>query len=231
MSRYHTRWGIWCQIVMCLGLINTACKQAEEPINDYSAYYIPISTLPGEGATYRYRNMADSLSPPEIWKHTRLGPDRLESINYTLDGMWILRQYDRYVPSGVMTDSLFMFLADGTGSRASTKAKVVSPNRFPFQPGDTSMVWLHQLEWIQPADSLRVVLQRRRQFEADTIWNYKGKTIPAVRFKVKDTLETEEVGWTSSSWTGVEVYAKGIGLIYYKRHISNDMVLEYALEE
>jgi hypothetical protein len=216
---------------MCCVLINTACKQADEPINDYTDYYIPVSTLPGEGAVYNYRSVNDSLAPPEIWKHTRLGPDRLESINYTPDGFPILRQYDRIVPTGVLTDSLILLLADGTGSRVPVHAKILSPYRFPFQPGDTSKVWLTKMDWFQSADSLHYVLQRRRQFEADTIWNHKGKTIPAVRFKVEDTLETEAVGWTTSSWTGIEIYAKGIGLVYYKRRITDGMVLEFALEE
>ena len=231
MSRYRTTWGIWCQFVMCWGLINMACKQPMAPQNDYSDYYVPVETLPGEGVVYRYRSILDSLAPPEIWKHTRLGPGRLESINYAPDGSTILRQYDRVVATGVLTDSLILFVADSTGIRSPVKVNVISPYRFPFQPVDSSKVWLSHMEWFQPADSLRIVFQRRRQLDADTIWHHKGNEVPAVRFKVEDTFETEEVGWTSSTWNGVEIYAKGIGLVYYKRRISDEIVLEYVLQE
>jgi hypothetical protein len=58
-----------------------------------------------------------------------------------------------------------------------------------------------------------------------------GLSIPAVRFRTEDTFETESAGWTTSTWTGEEIYAWHKGLVYYKRNISGDMILEFALRE
>jgi hypothetical protein len=57
-----------------------------------------------------------------------------------------------------------------------------------------------------------------------------GKSIPAVRFTTEDTFETEKDGWTSSAWTGEEIYAKGIGLVYYRRKFSPQLSIEFELE-
>lgn len=230
MSRYRTTWMIWCQIVMCLGLINTGCKEPETATGAYADYYFPIHNLPGEGKVYKYNSKLGDQYPPEIWKFTRVGPGRLESINYAPDGSEVLRQYDRIVSNGVLTDSLILMVNDQTGQRLPIRTKVVSPHRFPFAPEDTSKVFLTQLEWNQPLDGMHVVLQRRRQWEKDTTWTYQGSSLPAVLFKIDDILETETAGWTNSHWKGKEVYAKGLGLVYFKRNIAKDMTLEFELE-
>lgn len=230
MIRYHTTWGIICQIVMCLGIINTSCSHTDKPSGDYREYYIPMATLPAEGITYTYRNLRDTTAAPELWKHKKMGEGLIISTNYDSRGLETQRQYDRQVIDGIVTDSLILMFEDSTGRRGETHVKVVSPYRFPFIPGDSTKVWLTQLEWFQPDDSLHVVLQRRRRFDTDTVWTYHGKSHPAVRFTTNDNLQTEAVGWTDSNWHGQEIYAKGIGLVYYQRRISSELVLEYALE-
>ena len=230
MIRYRTTWGNVCQIVMCLGIINMACKHAAPVPGDDAGFYLPVETIPGEGLTYRYLNLGDPGAAPEVWKHFRKGNDRIESINYGTANQMIQRQLDRVVDNGVMTDSLYLYSYDSTGRPYMVNVKVISPHRFPFQPGDSSKVWLTHLDWYQPIDSLHVTLQRRRSFAGDTTWLKDNKPVPAVRFKVTDTFETEKDGWTSSQWSGEEIYAKGIGLVYYKRRISEELILEFQLE-
>ena len=231
MIRYHTTWVILCQIVMCLGLINTACTPSVEAPTDYSAYYFPIGSFPEGGMVYRYKNLRDPEAQSEVWRHIPRGKGLVESINYGNGEEIAQRQFDRIVNNGVMTDSLLLYSRDTTGRQKEINVKVISPHRFPFQPGDSTKVWLTHLDWYQPEDSLHIVLQRRRRFGGDTTWTSDGKTIPAVRFRTEDTFETEKDGWTSSSWSGEEIYAKGIGLVYYKRKISEEMVLEFQIEK
>ena len=63
----------------------------------------------------------------------------------------------------------------------------------------------------------------------NTTWNWQGKTVPAIRFSTNDSFETEKDGWTTSVWTGEEIYAKNIGLEYYRRNIAEDLRLEFEL--
>jgi hypothetical protein len=215
---------------MCLGLINTSCNSPDRQPKDYSAYYLPVESFPADGVVYTYRNLSDTTAVPEIWRHVKRGEGLIESINYGPEQQIVQRQFERIASNGVMTDSLLLYFADTNGARQQINVRILSPNKFPFQPGDSTKVWLTHLEWNQPQDSLHIVLQRRRRFKEDTTWSSNGKIVPAVRFTTEDTFETESDGWTSSTWTGEEIYALGIGLVYYRRDISGQLSLEFELE-
>lgn len=230
MIRYHTTLFKLCQIVMCCCIIIPACKQSDDIKGDLSRYYFPIDSFPASGMVYYYRNVQDSLAAPEVWKHVKKGPGLVESINYGFGEDIVQRQFDRIVENGVVTDSLILYAADSTGQREQIRIYLPSPHRFPFDVSDTSSVWLTKMEWWQPEDSLHIVLERRRKFKEMTTWNHFGKNIPAVRFSTEDTFETEAGGWTSTQWTGEELYALDMGLVYYKRIISQNMVIEFELD-
>jgi hypothetical protein len=231
MIRYRTTWIIMRQIVMLFGLFIWSCSPGKEEIKDLSAYFYPIDDFPTAGLTYVYANKLDTLANPEIWLFKKTAPGRMESINYGPGGSFVQRQYDRFVSNGVLTDSLVLYASDSIERPLRIPVKVISPNRFPFDAVDSSKVWLTQLEWYQPGDSLRIVLQRRRRYMGHVEWMDHGKPVPAVRFRTEDTFETESEGWTSSAWTGEEIYALHKGLVYYKRKISNELTLEFELQE
>jgi len=230
MIRYHTTWAIVCQIVMLLSLCFSACRHDQVKKENLSVYFIDQNQLPGAGKTYTYQSLVDSLAEPEIWHFQKTPDGHLLSINYNNQHQEIQRQYDRFVYNGILTDSLILFSYDSSGNQQPISVKVISPNRFGFD-ADTAKVWLTHLEWYQPEDSLHIVLQRRRQFVADTTWTFEGKKVEAIRVKTEDTFETERDGWTTSKWAGQEVYAKQIGLVYYKRQISPALKLEFSLHE
>jgi hypothetical protein len=219
-----------------------ACGKTESKKENISGYYIPLDSMPKGGMIYSYRNLSNPEGKPEIWRHVRIGDGLLESTNFNLiydfdsgdpvpDTILVQRQYDRMASNGVITDSLILFSTDSTGTVRHFPVHIISPNRFPFAPVDSSNVWLTHMEWWQPEDSLHVILQRRRRFMGHTTWNNKGKSCPAVRFRTDDTFETERDGWSVSSWSGEEIYALNIGLVYYKRNISPELKVEFELEE
>ena len=230
MIRYRTTWAILCHIVMCLIIFMVSCRVPEETDTDLSVYYLPVDALGAEGQEYIYRNLTDTTLAGEIWRHQKTSEGRITSINYDHNQQVVQKQYERVVQNGVVIDSLLLFFYDSLGRTISLPVRVHSPHRFPFNPKDSSQVWLTHLEWWQPGDSLHIVLQRRRRFMGKTTWDYDGKSIPAVRFRTEDTFETERDGWSNSMWTGEEVYAKGIGLVYYRRDISPQMRFEFELE-
>jgi hypothetical protein len=213
---------------MCI--IVLACRQADPAQEDLSRYYFPLDSFPAEGMVYTYKNIQDTTAVPEVWRHLKKGPDLIESINYGFGDDIVQRQFDRIVANGVVTDSLKLYASDATGQREQINVLLPSPFRFPFEPGDSSSVWLTKMEWWQPEDSLHIILERRRTFKEYTTWPHEGKVIPAVRFETEDTFETESDGWTSTQWRGEELYARDIGLVYYKRVISENMLLEFELE-
>lgn len=230
MIRYRTNRGLACQFVMSLLILVMGCTGDQPHNTGLAIYYFPLDQFPIGGVTYRYRNMRDTLADPEIWHYQKVAPRRMLSVNKDAEGHDLLYQYDRFTPTGVVTDSLILFFQDALEHKHRIPVKVIAPNRFPFDAVDSTKVWLTHLDWRQPKDSLHVVLERRRRYLGPVTWTYEGRSIPAVRFRTEDKLETEEVGWTNSAWTGEEIYAKGIGLVYYRRNIAEGMVLEFALE-
>ena len=231
MIRYHTTWVNMRQIVMLLMLGIWACSPDKRDDSDLSAYFFQIDDFPPDGLTYVYSNKQDSLADPEIWHFKKIASGRMESINYGPGNTIVQQQYDRFVSNGVLTDSLILFSKDSTGHAIRIPVKVISPNRFPFDAVDSTKVWLTHLDWYQPGDSLHIVLQRRRRYMGHTEWKDHGKSIPAIRFRTEDSFETESEGWTSSAWRGEEIYALHKGLVYYRRNISGEMTLEFALTE
>lgn len=229
MIRYRTTLSVLCQIVMCLLIFMTNCKNPVEYPQDLSEYYLPVTSFPHQGMIYTYRNIVDTSSDREVWQHTLSSKNHITSINYDSRQQVVQKQYEQIVFNGVVIDSLILFFSDSVATHR-IPVKVLSASRFPFNAKDSSKVWLTKLEWWQPGDSLHVVLERRRRFMGTASWLSEGKTIPAIRFRTEDKFETEDVGWTSSAWTGEEIYAKGIGLVHYKRNISNKLQLDFELE-
>jgi hypothetical protein len=212
-------------------IIVSSCKEVSQPASSDSNYYLPEHELGAEGMDYIYHSKADTTLPPEIWRHIKTSEGRITSINFDQNHRIVQKQFERIVSNGVLIDSLHLFFYDDSGRTISLPVKILSPNRLPFEVNDSSKVFLTHLEWYQPGDSLHVVLERRRRFMGDTTWVFQNKTLPAVHYKTEDKFETEKDGWTTSAWTGEEVYAKDIGLVYFRKDISQQMVLEFELAE
>lgn len=231
MIRYRTTCGIICQFVMCLLIFLSSCSDRVDTTEDLSIYYVPIDSIGERGIRYIYRSLADTTLDQEVWEYAKTSENHITSINYDHNQQVVQKQYERIVESGVLIDSLILYFNDEGGRIISYPVRILSPHRFPFAARDSSQVWLTQLEWWQPGDSLHVVLERRRRFDGDTTWSWQGQSIPAIKFKTVDKFETEQDGWTSSQWTGTEIYAKNIGMIYYKRDISKHLRLEFELDQ
>lgn len=218
-----------CQIVMVLMIILPGC--APDPTDKPSglAYYFPIDELPEGGMKYVYTNKSQPEMDNEVWIFEKSGEGRLKSTNLNFDGVPVLVQYDHVQRTGVTIDSLILVFEDTAGMTQQLPVTILEARRFPGDELDTSKTLTTLMDWHQPGDSLHVVLKRSRSFAGDTTFRWQGKSVPAVKFVTHDVFETEEVGWTTSTWEGEEWYALGLGLVYYRRNISDQMILEFEL--
>jgi hypothetical protein len=122
-------------------------------------------------------------------------------------------------------------------SSAEVRSRMVSvrineATTFLFGPPDSTVAAKYQIEYIEPGpDSVRVILTRLRRFVGEQEYLYQGETYPALRYEVKETLETETEGFTMSEWVTTEVYALGLGLVYYRKPINEEFILEYRLRD
>lgn len=212
-----------------------SCQQGT---NETSAstrmYYFDAVLLGGAGKVYLYEPVNDPLHPIEYW-HKRFVGDWNDSHLYSR----------LFSPDGallqVMTESVdqkgasLIELELAYPSRDSTymiSAKINDTATFYFGQPDTTRIAKYRIEYNEPdEDSVRVILTRERCFVKEMTYNYQGKDYPALRFKVKETLETETEGFTESVWETTEVYALGLGLVYYKKPITEEFVMEYRLRD
>ncbi|HLF65069.1 MAG TPA: hypothetical protein VI603_14995 [Saprospiraceae bacterium] len=197
-------------------------------------FYFDALQLGGAGKVYVYEPVNDPLHPVEFWHkrfsgdnhvshlHNRLfSPDgtMLQNITESIDQKGAtLIQLELAYPSGDTTSMLAVKINDAT--------------TFLFGPPDTAIIAKYQIEYREPAvDSVRVILTRIRRFINEEQYSYQGKDYPAMRFVVKETLETETEGFTESEWLTTELYVLGLGLVYYRKPINKEFVLEYRLKD
>jgi hypothetical protein len=207
-----------------------SCDERPVEEDDHSAFYLPEDSLDNGGLRYIYRSLIDTSLDREVWEHIKTSEGHITSINYDHRQQVVQKQYERFVANGVVIDSLILFFEDSMGNPQTNNVNVLSPHKFPFDARDSSQVYLTHLEWWQPGDSLHVVLERRRRYLGPTRWEWQGKELRAIVFSTHDKFETEEVGWTSSEWSGDEIYAENIGLVYYRRSISPQLQIVFQLE-
>ncbi|MFM7089532.1 MAG: hypothetical protein ACKOZZ_01860, partial [Bacteroidota bacterium] len=50
---------------------------------------------------------------------------------------------------------------------------------------------------------------------------------PCVYFKVREKIEVENEGVTGQLFEGMEIYAKGLGLVYYEKQMSPEDKMAY----
>ena len=74
---------------------------------------------------------------------------------------------------------------------------------------------------------MRVIKNRR--FAGDTVIRYQGLTYNAVKFDLRELFEYDKEGVLEQEYTGEEIYARGLGLVYYRKDIADDFQLEYRL--
>ena len=204
---------------------------------DLEPYYFPAAELE-EGLVYEYRSPdpVDSLIPPFYRYFRTVRTDSalyLASQDYDPYFQPSVFAHERLVPSGVLLEKMFLYETDTAGITQRVNAQILHENVFPFrtsreQPG--VLVW--EARWNPPAEvPTTMTLLRNRQYLRDTVVQVDGQPTDAVVFNVIERIDQEQVGHFEQEYRGIEVYAEGVGLVYYRKDISDDFKVEYALAE
>lgn len=195
-------------------------------------YYFPVEKLT-EPVTYTYTSVNDTLMEDVVWKyHAFETGDKMMLRGENLDraGRPVQINEEEITDSGALLRSLQLIAYDTAGQASLIDARIVGTHVFPFTVQDSSLVYFYKIEWDQPEDSLVVALTRNRRFLGKTTVMIGDTEYEAARFLLRELLTTDREGMTKSQWAGEELYAKGIGLVYYRKEISKGYILEYALK-
>ena len=199
---------------------------------DLTDYYFPIEKL-SVPVTYTYIPVQDTLLEDVVWQYAaseKEGRTFLRGENLDRTGRPVQVNEEEITGSGVLLRSLQLISYDSTGQPAQIDAGIEGNNVFPFSVQDSTLVYFYKVEWNQAEDSLVIALTRNRRYLGKTTYTVGDTEYPAVRFLLRELLTTDREGMTKSQWAGEEIYAKGIGLVYYRKEISKGYILEYALK-
>jgi hypothetical protein len=195
------------------------------------AFYFPLKKLE-TGQVYEYQSVGNPNDPPMYWYYKSLeegGQQYLLGMAY--DPEFSPDQFVREerAVNGMLLADFYMYEKDSTGKKVQLPANIEAANVFPFLIKDPPGVLLSSVTWQSLADSAQVSLVRNRQFDKDTTVIFDGKNLPAVKFLTRELVDQETEGHLELEYGGMEVYAKGIGLVFFKKNISKDWQMAYRL--
>ena len=228
---------IWIGLTL-LSLV-TACGDGKKDIRDY---YFPIRDLK-EGLVYEYRAVGSERLGPVYWYYRSFfqpGGVFLTGTYYeqSLEPLQLVRE--EAVSNGMLLAELYLYMQDSTGKAQPLKAEVLAGNSFPFEVKDSSSLFLYKVRFDLPSDSVKhsITVIKNRYYMGDTTVQVMGKTIPCVKFKVKEAIEDEiaDQGVLEPETDGYELYAEGLGLVYFEKKLGRQRVAyrlhdRYDMEE
>jgi hypothetical protein len=199
-------------------------------------YYYPMEKWE-EGMVYEYHPVNNDQLPVEYWYFRKLSKDG----NTIFTGQY----YDHtYTPrqifnaevthEGVFVKDYILYEYDSLGNVNQNVAEILANVSFPFQVEDTTQVFLTKLKWKMPTEEYlngHLELTRNRKFKGDVTYSFKNKSYDCVVFQTDELMSDFNDGHLEKEYRGTEFYAKNLGLIYYRKEIDENFVLEYELRD
>ncbi|MFK8102930.1 MAG: hypothetical protein AB8G15_10415 [Saprospiraceae bacterium] len=210
--------------------------QCTDGKRNIKAFYYPIEALE-DGKVYIYTPVNNDSLPTETWFYKSIKTDsawHFTGQNY--DQAFNVRQFFReeVVRNGLLLQDYYIYREDSLNNLIPISLEVIHGATFPFTVTDSTGIFLYSVKIPNPFDLTETTtLTRNRRYIGDDEYTYQGKSYPCVRFEIKEEVDhhIKEQGHLSPMYDWVELYAEGIGLVYYKKVISESFVLEYELKE
>lgn len=228
--RFWVGSGIWC-LLFAAGCVGDGKR-------DISDYYFPVDEL-RRGVVYEYDLVQSDSSSPEYWYYKTFQRD---------SGLFLAGTYynDRFqigqiirekiTDDGILASEYSLYDADiETGKQIQTNAVIESPDVYPFRVKDSVGIFVFSLHYQPVADpSTTIYLTRRRIFLGDApAFEFKGETYTCIRFGLLESIGTQQGDDDLLKGRGEEWYAKGLGLVYYRKTFGekNQVRFEYRLKD
>jgi hypothetical protein len=186
-------------------------------------YYYPVTEL-DSGRVYEYVVVHEGKEFISHYWHLQSKKDSAGNLYLIWERYNGLLQKDQYIKEwiiddGVITKEYKFFILDSATQALKEYPNNVSQNVvFPFNASlDSVMAYRFVCEMKLPPNFLTSKLIRDRKFGQSTSFDYNGKEVEAIVFTSTDLYDIqnkEEGGFWNVKKDVVEIYAKGIGLVY-----------------
>lgn len=215
-----------------LVIITTSCKTEHGDKRNIRKFYFPISEL-DNGLVYEYHPVNNDTFPPVYWYYQNIQQKEDSYLVGTAYDINLLPQQlitEQVVSNGMLLEDMFLYVNDSLGNQQQVAVEIQSGSVFPFLVKDSTGVFLYKVKWSLPdSPDVSTTLIKNRRFLGDTTYNYRGTTYNAVQFSVKELIEQRAEGSLEIQYNGIEIYARDLGLVYYKKEIQQGFTQEYAL--
>lgn len=210
------------------------CQQAGKS-KDIRNYYFPLKSLT-DGVVYEFQPVDQDSLGPAYWYYRSILTDQGQFLTSTYYEYELLpRQHVRevMVHNGMLLEELFLYENPDSGKvQQQVPVSIVAGNVFPFSVRDSGGIFLYHVYWRFPSDpeaEYRVIKNRR--YTGDTTLVVQGENLPAVKFTVRESVEYDKKGVLAQEYNGLEIYAAGVGLVYYHRDLKPGLRLAYKLAD
>jgi hypothetical protein len=216
-------------------LLWAACSKPKRDIRDY---YFPADQLL-DGRVYAYDLLRADSSAPEYWYFRTFRRDSglfLASTYYNQFFQVGQQAREKLVETGALARDYYLYEPDtATGGQIQVAARLEGTSIFPFEVRDSNDVFLFSLKYHPANDtSTTIYLIRNRRFLGDgPPFEFNGRDYPTVRFALREAVGNENIGSSEIEGTGEEWYAKGLGLVYFRKKYGEQqpIIFEYKLDE
>ena len=199
-------------------------------------YYYPVHDLQ-EGKIYEYRPVKNDTLPVDYWYYsTHKVEDELHFTGNYYDDRFVVQQFFREIEreNTMELKDFILYQSDENDKQSQIPVEILSTNTFPVLYEDSLKAFTMDVKWDIPNEpGTSIALRRERKYLAKSEYTYKGERLDCIIFKTLENIEhfVSDDGYLEPSFPGVEIYAKGLGLVYYKKQLSESVDIEYALYE
>ena len=206
------------------------CRSEERDLHDY---YFPYKDLQ-DGKVYLYKDVGDGTFAKEFWFIQSEKSEEGYHLNISIlnsKGEPIQTLREKVLPDEIKTVATMLVERDAYGDKYPVDVEIQQPYSFNLKIQDTSKALYCTLDWINPIDSLEYTLEKIRYFKGFSTMQIMDKKVETLNITVHTTFKSFDIndGETSSLWPGEERYAKGLGLVYFKRAVNPEFVKELQL--
>ena len=210
-------------ILSFLILLLSACGTGSK--RDISEYYFPVKEL-RSGKVYEYVVSQNDSVMPEYWYYRTFVRDSgLFLVGTYYDHHFQIGQIvrEKITKSGALAKECHLYEADPNpeteGGQIHTTTLIEAANKFPFAVTDSAGIFLFKLQFHPPDDpDATVIVERSRRFLGTAPdFEYDGKNYPCIKFGLRETITNKKDKVPEVEGKGEEWYAKGLGLVYYRK--------------
>lgn len=203
---------------------------------DLKDYYYPIDDLT-EGLVYEYISTDENKQPSLYWfykTHTDKGKQFLSGQYYNESGAVEQFTLEEIAANRTLAKEYRLISYNDAGKMLTANLTLVQKEIYPFGQPDPKAIQRFKVSWTDPLETkYSNVLNRGRAFQKFTPHSYNGKQIDCAEFIMVETIEIEEkdAGVQTLETTTKELFAKGIGLVYYQKKIGEQILYTYELKD